>query len=174
MQKQKVNSSFRRWLRQQREKMNLSQRKLASLAGISPGYIARIERGYSQTPSANVMMALAKALDVSLDEIPKPTNRTMSFTQISNNNPRSALLFRNILSKMSEVDPARNIDRLEKRLGLFNEDLDDVVDAFVKLLTGETEFCDSDGFTRPVGHYFLPYSPEIDSWVSAERVFDDL
>lgn len=52
-----------------RRKNNLTQEKLAELAGLSTNYIARVERGEIQNFSAINMLKIASALDISLDEL---------------------------------------------------------------------------------------------------------
>lgn len=55
-------------VRNKREAMNLSQEKLAELAQIHRTYISSIERG-QQNISLTILIRLADALDVSLEEL---------------------------------------------------------------------------------------------------------
>ena len=58
-------------IRNLRNKKGLSQEKLARLADISYNTIVKIESGDSKHPTIQTMAGIAKALDVSLDELIK-------------------------------------------------------------------------------------------------------
>jgi transcriptional regulator with XRE-family HTH domain len=57
-----------RRLRQRREVRGLSQARLAQAAGISRGYLIRLEAA-QQDPTLTVLARLAKALKISLAEL---------------------------------------------------------------------------------------------------------
>jgi len=52
------------FIRQQRERANLSLRRLADQAGISNPYLSQIERGIRK-PSAEILKSLSRALEIS-------------------------------------------------------------------------------------------------------------
>ena len=52
-----------------REKMGLSQEKLARLADVSNNTIINIEAGKQDNPTINTLSKIAKALGVSVDEL---------------------------------------------------------------------------------------------------------
>jgi transcriptional regulator with XRE-family HTH domain len=52
------------FIREHRRRSKLSLRRLAALANVSDSYLSQIERGLYR-PSANIALALAKALNVS-------------------------------------------------------------------------------------------------------------
>lgn len=52
------------FIRQQRERANLSLRRLAERAGISNPYLSQIERGIRK-PSAEILSRLSRALEIS-------------------------------------------------------------------------------------------------------------
>lgn len=54
------------FIRQQRERANLSLRRLADRAGISNPYLSQIERGIRK-PSAEILKALSRALQISAE-----------------------------------------------------------------------------------------------------------
>lgn len=54
-----------------RNKKGLSQEKLARLADVSFATIVKIESGESKKPTIQTMAGIAKALDISLDELIK-------------------------------------------------------------------------------------------------------
>jgi len=58
-------------LRRLRKKMGLSQEKLARLADISLNTLTKIESGFAKKPTIQTVVKLAKALEVSLDELVK-------------------------------------------------------------------------------------------------------
>lgn len=55
-------------VRQQRQKHNMTQEKLAEKAGISPSFCGHIERG-SRKASVETILKIAEALSCSLDEL---------------------------------------------------------------------------------------------------------
>ncbi len=58
-------------LRRLRKKRGLSQEKLARLADISLNTLTKIESGFAKKPTIQTVVKLAKALEVSLDELVK-------------------------------------------------------------------------------------------------------
>lgn len=54
-------------LRRARESRGLSQGALATMTGICPTTISRIERGVSEKPTERVLTALARVLDIDVD-----------------------------------------------------------------------------------------------------------
>jgi len=56
------------FIRQQRERANLSLRRLADTAGISNPYLSQIERGIRQ-PSAEILSRLSRALEISANSL---------------------------------------------------------------------------------------------------------
>ncbi len=50
-----------------REKSGLSARGLSSLVGVAPGTVGNIESGHVESPSADVLAALAGALGTTVD-----------------------------------------------------------------------------------------------------------
>jgi transcriptional regulator with XRE-family HTH domain len=58
-------------LRQLRLERNLSQEKLAELAGLHRNYIGHLERG-EKTPSLDVILRLSNAMTLAVDELLSP------------------------------------------------------------------------------------------------------
>lgn len=58
-------------IRELRNKKKLSQEKLARLANVSYNTIVKIESGESKNPTIQTMAGIARALDISLDELTK-------------------------------------------------------------------------------------------------------
>ena len=54
-----------------RKEENLSQEQLAQKAGITFSTLAKLESGFNQNPTVKTLQQIAKALDVTLDEIMK-------------------------------------------------------------------------------------------------------
>ena len=52
-----------------REEKGMTLEKLASLAGISPGYLCHLEKGNRRNPSIEVMNKISNALDKSITEV---------------------------------------------------------------------------------------------------------
>jgi len=57
-----------KFIRQQRERANLSLRRLADKAGISNPYLSQIERGIRK-PSAEILKSLSRALEISASSL---------------------------------------------------------------------------------------------------------
>ncbi|MCH7578516.1 MAG: helix-turn-helix transcriptional regulator [Chloroflexi bacterium] len=66
-----VSKEFNERLREWRRRRALSQRELAGLAGVQPVTVARLETG-SQQPRPRTIRRLAKALDITVDELQGP------------------------------------------------------------------------------------------------------
>src|SRR5262245_19412456 len=56
------------YIKAQREVASMSVRRLAELAGVSNPYLSQIERGLRR-PSAEILQALAKALQISVETL---------------------------------------------------------------------------------------------------------
>ena len=56
-------------VRRFREARGLSQNALAAAAGLDQGHLSAIEAGKRPNPTANVLLALARALGVTVDEL---------------------------------------------------------------------------------------------------------
>lgn len=67
---QKTTEKFGNRVKEIRLKNNLSQGKLAKILGVHPTYISGIERGL-RNPSLMTMEKIAKALNVTIDELIK-------------------------------------------------------------------------------------------------------
>jgi transcriptional regulator with XRE-family HTH domain len=64
-------SNIQKTLRKLRESKGLSQEKLARLADVANNTIIKIEVGKNQNPTLDTLKKVAKALDVSVDELIK-------------------------------------------------------------------------------------------------------
>ncbi len=56
-------------LKRMRKKKGLSQEKLARLADISLNTLTKIESGFAKKPTIQTVVKLAKALEISLDDL---------------------------------------------------------------------------------------------------------
>jgi transcriptional regulator with XRE-family HTH domain len=64
-------SNIQKTLRKLREAKGLSQEKLARLADVANNTIIKIEVGKNQNPTLDTLKKVAKALDVSVDDLIK-------------------------------------------------------------------------------------------------------
>ena len=64
-----IGDNVRHW----RKKRGLSQEKLTRLADVSLNTLTKIESGFAKKPTIQTAAKLAKALDVSLDELVNPS-----------------------------------------------------------------------------------------------------
>ena len=65
----KPNSAIAKNIKKYRAKMEISQDKLSKLAGITLHTITKIESGATSDPRIETVKRIAKALDVTLDEL---------------------------------------------------------------------------------------------------------
>jgi DNA-binding XRE family transcriptional regulator len=63
-----ASTSFGDYIREQRKLSKLSLREMSRLTNVSNAYLSQIERGL-HAPSLRIMQAVAKALDVPVDEL---------------------------------------------------------------------------------------------------------
>ena len=66
---EKVDLNFSKALRRIREKRGLSQGDVFRRSGVERTYISRIEQGLIVDPRISTVVILARALDVSVDEL---------------------------------------------------------------------------------------------------------
>ena len=64
-----INIRFGNHLKALRRKKNLTQEKLADLAGLEYKYIQRLEGKKPSSPTLNSIEKLAKAFDISISEL---------------------------------------------------------------------------------------------------------
>ena len=62
------HSDLGEFIRQQRERANLSLRRLAERAGVSNPYLSQIERGIRK-PSAEILKRISRALEISAETL---------------------------------------------------------------------------------------------------------
>lgn len=67
-QQDEADSHVGTFIREQRERANLSLRRLADRAGVSNPYLSQIERGIRR-PSAEILKRLSRALEVSAESL---------------------------------------------------------------------------------------------------------
>jgi len=67
----KTKSTIGKNIKRYREKLGISQDKLSKLAGITLHTITKIESGATPDPRIETVKKIAKALNVSLDELIK-------------------------------------------------------------------------------------------------------
>ena len=107
--------AFGNYLKQLRNKNNLSQKELARLAGIDPSTLCRLEQG-SRKPTPRMVRKLARALEQPLEE----------------------LMDRAELKQIAENLPvfAERLHRLRRQSGLSQEQLAQVLDCQKSVLAG--------------------------------------
>lgn len=62
-------STLPEYLKLARERAGMSQRQLASRAGINHAYLARLERGEKVSPSAELLQTIADVLEISSTDL---------------------------------------------------------------------------------------------------------
>ncbi|HTQ02700.1 MAG TPA: helix-turn-helix transcriptional regulator [Polyangiaceae bacterium] len=104
MRERALRASLARALKQWRAARGLTQRALAGKAGIGEKYLSRIERALA-TPSVLVVLKLAQALDVRLEEL-------LALPAASPPPPHTSALLRVLAERSrSEVEQAERVLR---------------------------------------------------------------
>ena len=65
----KAKNDFRDYLRDVRNRRGWSVNKLALKSGVTSGYLSQLETGKRGTPSASIINKIAKALEISVEEM---------------------------------------------------------------------------------------------------------
>ena len=68
-------TALREAIRNERKNKRITQEELAEMLEVSPTHVKHIESGH-RTPSIEILFELAKILNISLDEVVFPKNRT--------------------------------------------------------------------------------------------------
>jgi len=107
-------------IKELRLKLDISLRELARRIKISAPFLSDIELG-RRFPSADVLHALAKALEVSPEELAEndPRSPLSDLKRLAQENPSWAVAFRKVAeqSKDGKLTPEEMIRRLTKRKG---------------------------------------------------------
>jgi transcriptional regulator with XRE-family HTH domain len=115
--RQMIEISLGQRLRELRDKADLSLRELAKIIGISPPFISDIELG-RRFPSEEILKKLARALDVSLEDLKQYDNREpiADLRRLMDSNPKLGFAFRTAMEKVKsgELTADELIARLTK------------------------------------------------------------
>jgi transcriptional regulator with XRE-family HTH domain len=99
-------TEFGQLLRRWREQRNLSQERLASMAGLSNGYVSLIETGQRQRPSRDNVIRLAQVLGAPLPEMLRAAGRLRPGDEMST-------VARMSFADFVATDPALTTDQKE-------------------------------------------------------------
>ena len=112
-----IEISLGQRLRELRDKADLSLRELAKRIGISPPFISDIELG-RRFPSEEILKKLARALNVSLEDLKQYDNREpiADLKRLMDSNPKLGFAFRTAVEKVKsgELTAEELIARLTK------------------------------------------------------------
>ncbi|HEX5721740.1 MAG TPA: helix-turn-helix transcriptional regulator [Acidimicrobiia bacterium] len=117
-----LGSHVGEFIRSQRERADLSLRRLAERAGISNPYLSQVERGLRK-PSAEILKRISRALSISaeslyskaglIEEGPERPNVVEAIAEDPVLTPRQKQvlldLYRTLVSAGSELDPAKTV-----------------------------------------------------------------
>jgi len=154
-------------LKKIRKENRLTIRDLASVSGISPGYLSQLENGKVPPPSREIIERLEKAfgllpgilLEIASDEPVRPTELVEIYPAIA-----SVLCF--VRALMDEKELASTLNLVEKRIHLFQEDKVMLAENVKKYILGELDLNEYPGNkTRPLSHYIQPWGKEIEEWI---------
>lgn len=113
------NDQLGRLLQQRREALNMSRRDLVDLTELSYPYVSQLETGY-RMPSAAAAKRLAKALNLSLDEIfdataPATRKTQSSVTGADTEGERTSLeIVREIVDLIEALPPETRLQALSE------------------------------------------------------------
>ena len=112
-----IEISLGQRLRELRDKADLSLRELAKIIGISTPFISDIELG-RRFPSEEILKKLARALNVSLEDLKQYDNREpiADLRRLMDSNPKLGFAFRTAMEKVKsgELTADELIARLTK------------------------------------------------------------
>lgn len=111
-------TAFGSYLRQIREKKEISLRELAKKIGVSGAFLSDIELG-RRFPSADKIELLAKELKVSLEELQKYDFRDEAeeIRKMMFADPRAGMAFRTLKTKIQEgASPEKITERLDDHI----------------------------------------------------------
>lgn len=75
MNREQELTALREAIRNERKNKRITQEELAEMLEVSPTHVKHIESGHRK-PSIEILFELAKILNISLDEVVFPKNRT--------------------------------------------------------------------------------------------------
>ena len=106
-------------IRKRRKELNITQEELAELSNLSVNYISKIERIDDQNISLKSLIAIANALNLTLDQLLKDESHNKS-TVIGLNNSQQKLLI-NDLNQFNHKDQFEIIKAIRELLKLMNK-----------------------------------------------------
>ena len=112
-----IEISLGQRLHQLRDEADLSLRELATKVGVSSPFLSDIELG-RRFPSEEILAKLARALNVSLEDLKKYDNREpiADLKRLMDSNPKLGFAFRTAVEKVKsgELTAEDLMDRLSK------------------------------------------------------------
>lgn len=100
-----------------RRDLGWDQETLACNAGISRGYISKLERGYTKNPGIEVIKALAKALGISTEYLMGSTDDPLAGVE---EETKEAKFFNELQFQSAAIDP-KTFHLLQRLIAIFNE-----------------------------------------------------
>jgi transcriptional regulator with XRE-family HTH domain len=116
------NQTFGEYLKQLRKKKGLTIKKLAELAGLSPSYLSRIERGERNIPNARFLKKLASPLNLT------PQQMMIAAGYLNNDEPDKPSLYKEreedsgASSSWQEIIKDPTLQEALEEIGPLNED----------------------------------------------------
>lgn len=107
------------FLKEKRQKKNMSLRELSDKAGVAHSYIAKIENGSKLPPSDDVLLSLAKGLNLDSDSVELFFDLAAKCKTL--NDDKNYYLPADISKYLSSEDNAKVFIRQASRLGNSNE-----------------------------------------------------
>lgn len=111
---------FGLYLKQLREKKEMTIRQLALYANVSHGYLSQVERGERGTPSPDILNKLAVPLGVSYEELMSAAGYLNDNPSNESINPKNKKLY-DVIARAKDL-PEQNID-----------DIADTLDALIEV-----------------------------------------
>ncbi|WP_251575301.1 helix-turn-helix domain-containing protein [Limosilactobacillus agrestimuris] len=99
-----------------RRKAGLSQEKLAEQAGLSVGYLSKVERSIPTNISVTILMRIAEALSVTLDDLTNKKNSDLN-SSLKPNQQR----LNNLLDKMDTETSEQLCQNIISSIKLFKQ-----------------------------------------------------
>lgn len=103
-----------------RRDLGWDQETLACNAGISRGYISKLERGYTKNPGIEVIKALAKALGISTEYLMGLTDDPLAGLEEETKETKEAKFLNELQVQSAAIEP-KTFHLLQRLIAIFNE-----------------------------------------------------
>jgi len=148
--------------------LGYSLKKLAEIVHSTPGTISKIENGHLLPFRKDFIRDLASALGIDQEELLSSVAfERRKASSWDKDYPNTHSLIKLVIRVMDNNERNLTFEFFERRILLFKEDEVELAVNFANYLLGHVKLSDlPENGLRPLSHYFLPWSSEIELWQS--------